>query len=113
MCLLATGSEVSLCLGAAERLAEEGIAARVVSLPCRELFLEQDEAYRSAVLPAGVPRLSVEAGSTLGWERWIGAEGEAVGIDTYGWSAPAQVIAEQIGFTPAAIAARAARLVRR
>jgi transketolase len=109
--LLGTGSEVSTCMDAQEVLAERGIAARVVSLPCRELFLEQDAAYRASVLPDGVPRLSVEAAVTLGWERWTGANGDQVGIDGFGASAPADVLAEKYGFTGAQVADRAAALL--
>ena len=112
VCLLGTGSEVALCMDAADLLAARGIRARVVSMPCRELFLQQDASYRDEVLPPGVCRVSVEAAVTLGWERWIGADGEAVGIDTFGWSAPADVIAEKIGFTPEALADRVAKRVR-
>jgi len=103
--LIATGSELSTALGAAEILAGEGIEARVVSLPCWELFFEQDEAYRDRVL-GSVPRVSVEAAATLGWERIVGDDGLIIGIDRFGASAPDHVLAEQFGFTPAAIADR-------
>ena len=111
VCLLATGSEVPTCMDAQQELASRGIAASVVSLPCRELFLEQDAGYRASVLPAGVPRLSVEAALTLGWERWTGTDGAQHGIDDFGHSAPAEVIAEKLGFTGAAIADKAAALI--
>ncbi len=97
--LLATGSEVATCVGARDALAARGVQARVVSLPCRERFWAQPREYRDAVLPPGVPRVSVEAAVTLGWERWIGADGVAIGIDHYGASAPAGVLAEKYGFT--------------
>ncbi len=103
--LIATGSELSTALGAAEILAGEGIEARVVSLPCWELFFKQDEAYRDRVL-GSVPRVSVEAAATLGWERIVGDDGLIIGIDRFGASAPDHVLAEQFGFTPAAIADR-------
>jgi len=77
----------------------------VVSLPCWELFFEQDEAYRDRVL-GSVPRVSVEAAATLGWERIVGDDGLIIGIDRFGASAPDHVLAEQFGFTPAAIADR-------
>jgi len=109
--LMGTGSEVATCMDAQAVLAERGVASRVVSLPCRELFLEQDAAYVAAVLPDGVPRISVEAGVTLGWERWTGAGGASVGIDTFGYSAPASVIAEKLGFTGPAVADRAMALL--
>ncbi|HHO52791.1 MAG TPA: transketolase [Deltaproteobacteria bacterium] len=110
--LLATGSEVSACLEARALLAERGVRARVVSLPCRERFARQDAAYRDQVLPAGVPRVSVEAAVTLGWRGWIGDSGVAIGVDTFGASAPAETLAEKFGFTPAQIAARAEALVK-
>ncbi|MBN2799185.1 MAG: transketolase [Deltaproteobacteria bacterium] len=106
--LIATGSEVSLARSARALLAERGLSARVVSMPCRELFAEQDASYRAQVLPAGVPRVSVEAGLTLGWERWIGQDGLAIGVDHFGASAPDAVLAEHFGFTPEAVAARVA-----
>lgn len=109
--LMGTGSEVATCLDAQKVLAERGIAARVVSLPCRELFLEQDPAYIASVFPAGVPRVSVEAAVTLGWERWTGCDGIQIGIDGFGASAPADVLAEKYGLTGTAVADRAATLV--
>jgi transketolase len=109
--LLGTGSEVATCIDAQAELKARGIAARAVSLPCRELFWEQDDAYKASVLPDGIPRLSVEAAVTLGWERWVGANGGSVGIDTFGYSAPAGVIAEKLGFTGMAVADRAAALL--
>ncbi|MFP4072768.1 MAG: transketolase [Actinomycetota bacterium] len=101
--LIATGSEVSAALGAADLLADEGTSARVVSLPCWELFDQQPEEYRSEVL-GSAPRVSVEAASVFGWERYVGPEGLSIGIDRFGASAPAGVLAEQFGFTPEAIA---------
>jgi transketolase len=112
VCLIGTGSEVATCVDAAAALAGKGIRARVVSMPCRERFLTNDRAYRDSVLTPGIPRVSVEAGVTLGWSRWVGEHGAMIGIDRYGVSAPAGVIAEQFGFTGAAIAARAVTLLR-
>ena len=112
LCLLGTGSEVATCVEAQGLLAKQGIQARVVSLPCRERFLAQDASYRDSVLPTGVPRVSVEAASTLGWERWVGDSGDIIGIDTFGASAPASVLAEKFGFTGAQVAARAAKLIQ-
>src|SRR5690606_10011942 len=87
--LIATGSEVALCLDAREKLQESGTKVRVVSLPSFELFAEQDPSYRESVLPASVTaRVSVEAAATLGWERFIGDRGEAIGLDHFGASAP-------------------------
>ncbi len=103
--LIATGSEVSLSLDAADLLAGWGISARVVSMPSWELFAAQDPARRQAVLGTA-PRVSVEAGSTFGWERHVGPNGLAIGIDHFGASAPAEVLAEQFGLTPARVAER-------
>ncbi|HLF42819.1 MAG TPA: transketolase [Acidimicrobiia bacterium] len=103
--LIATGSEVSSALGAADVLAREGVEARVVSLPCWELFFAQDEAYQASVL-GSAPRVSVEAAASFGWERIVGDDGLIIGIDRFGASAPDHVLAEQFGFTPAAVAAR-------
>jgi transketolase len=104
--IVATGSEVSVALGAAEALAGDDVSARVVSLPSWEAFFAQDEAYRTSVLGAGLPIVSVEAASTFGWERITGSDGLRIGIDHFGASAPAAVIAEHWGFTPEAIAAK-------
>ncbi|MEZ4323053.1 MAG: transketolase [Myxococcota bacterium] len=111
--LMGTGSEVETCMEAQRVLAAKGVASRVVSLPCRELFWEQAADYKASVLPKGVPRVSVEAGVTLGWERWIGENGTSVGIDTFGASAPAEVLAEKFGFTGASVADRALALIGR
>jgi len=104
--LVATGSEVSLALQAADLLAAEGRSWRVVSLPCWEAFFAQDEAYRRSVLGEGLPIASLEAGSTFGWERVVGAGGLAIGIDHFGASAPAGRLAAEWGFTPEAVAQR-------
>jgi transketolase len=100
--LLATGSEVHVALDAARSLDAN---ARVVSVPCWELFESQDESYRDGVLPPEVEaRVSVEAGITLGWERWVGTRGASVGIDRYGASAPAERIFDELGLTAAHVA---------
>ena len=97
---VATGSEVQLAVAAAEALEAEGIATRVVSLPCWEAFEAQDAAYREAVLPAAVrKRVAVEIGVSLGWERWAGDEGAIVALDHFGASAPAGTILKELGFT--------------
>lgn len=101
--LLATGSEVSTCLDAADELASSGVSARVVSLPCWELFAQQPDEYRTSVL-GKAPRVSVEAGATFGWDSMVGPGGLSIGIDRFGASAPAGEIAEQLGFTGEAIA---------
>lgn len=106
--LMASGSEVGLILQAAEKMAEEGLGVRVVSFPSWELFEKQDQAYREAVLPTNLQkRLAVEAGSTLGWERYAKS---VIGIDHYGASAPAKVIFEKIGFTVENVVAKAKEL---
>jgi len=110
--ILASGSEVDLALKAQPVLAERGVAARVVSFPSWELFEAQPKAYRDAVLPPGVKRLSVEAGRTFGWERYVGQDGRAIGIDHFGASAPAEVLAERFGFTVDAVVDAALTLVR-
>jgi transketolase len=110
--LVATGSEVSVALGAADLLASDGISARVVSLPCWEAFFAQDESYRSEVLGEGIPVVSVEAGATFGWERLIGEKGLMLGIDRFGTSAPAATIASEWGFTAEAVAERVRSLLK-
>jgi transketolase len=112
--LIATGSEVWVALAARERLQADGIATRVVSMPCWELFEEQDEAYRDQVLPAAVrARVAVEAAATFGWARWVGEAGDVVGIDHFGASAPGEVNLEKFGFTPENVTARARAVVER
>ena len=98
--LLATGSEVALCVQAYEHLAREGIKARVVSMPCWRLFEEQDRAYRDSVLPPTVKaRVSIEEGSTFGWERYVGENGESLGMHFFGASAPLKALQKKFGFT--------------
>lgn len=97
--LVATGSEVALALEAADLLDSHGTSARVVSLPCWELFFVQDATYRESVLGTDIPRVSIEAASTFGWDRIVGADGFAIGLDRFGASAPAEVLAEEFGFT--------------
>jgi transketolase len=98
--LIGTGSELSLCVAAAEMLGAQTIAARVVSLPSWELFDGQDASYRDCVLPEAVKaRVAVEAGSTRGWERYVGAEGAALGMDRFGTSAPGKEAMKAFGFT--------------
>ncbi len=110
--LIATGSEVSLAVESAKLLEEHGTKTRVVSLPSWELFLQQDDAYRESVLPEAVrARISIEAGATLGWHRFVGDRGIAYGIDHFGTSAPAAAIAKEFGFTPEAIAKVASGLL--
>jgi transketolase len=110
--LLATGSEVDLAVQAAKTLAGEGIAVRVVSMPCVERFLKQDAAYREAVLPAALTaRVSVEAGVTWGWRGLVGDRGVAMGVDDFGASAPAPKLFQHFGLTAAAIVERVRGLI--
>jgi transketolase len=98
--LLATGSEVHLALEVHEKLLAEGVKTRVVSMPSWELFEQQPEKYRQEVLPPDVTkRVSIEAGVTLGWHRYVGSEGEIIGIDHFGASAPGNVLLKEFGFT--------------
>jgi transketolase len=110
--LLATGSEVSVAVGAQKLLAERGVTVRVVSLPSWEIFEQQPAAYREAVLPPAVTvRVAVEAGSPQGWYKYVGTHGDIVGMTRFGASAPGKVNLEQFGFTPENVAARAMRLL--
>ena len=112
--LLATGSELAVALEAARRLGEGGLRARVVSLPSWELFAAQPQAYREAVLPPAVrARVSVEAGTSFGWQRWLGDLGEAVSLDHFGASAPAERLFEEFGFTAAHVADTVRRVLSR
>jgi transketolase len=110
--LIATGSEVSVAQGAAKLLAGEGIAARVVSMPSCRIFDEQSAAYKESVLPAGVPKVAVEAGATLGWWKYVGTGGDVVGIDRFGASAPGKIVMAELGFTPENVAARAKKVLK-
>ncbi len=106
--LLATGSEVALALAAHEELAAEGIRSRVVSMPCWELFEEQDPEYRARVLPPSIAaRVAVEQASTFGWERYAGPAGRIIGMTTFGASAPLKALQRKFGFLPGAVAAAA------
>jgi transketolase len=106
--LIATGSEVQHVVAAERALAEKGVKARLVSMPCWELFAEQPKDYRESVLPAALTRrLSVEAGVTLGWRQWVGDRGETIGIDRFGASAPGPTLMREFGFTAEHVVARA------
>jgi transketolase len=106
--LIGTGSEVAVCVEAAEELGASGYATRVVSMPCWELFDEQPDDYRRSVLPAGTPTVSVEAGVTFGWHRWADA---AVGIDRFGASAPGGEALARLGINVDHVVERATRLL--
>jgi transketolase len=110
--LVGTGSEVSVALDAAKLLAAEGIRARVVSFPSWRIFEEQPAEYKASVMPAGVPKLAVEAGATLGWWKYVGLDGDVVGLDRFGASAPGPVVMRELGFTAENVAARAKKLVK-
>ncbi len=97
--IIGTGSELQLAMNARDKLAEEGIAVRVVSMPSNSLFDRQDAAYRDAVLPRGMPRVSVEAGVTEGWHKYVGLDGVAIGLDRFGESAPGGELFKYFGFT--------------
>jgi transketolase len=109
--LIATGSEVALAVEAAKLLAAQGRRVRVVSMPCTSLFDAQDEAYRASVLPAGVPKVAIEAGVPDGWYRYVGTEGAVVGMTTFGASAPAKKLFEHFGFTATNVAGVASALL--
>jgi transketolase len=112
--LIATGSEVSVAIGAQTLLAEKGVAARVVSMPSWEIFERQSPEYRASVLPPGVSaRVAVEAGSPLGWYKYVGTTGDVVGMTRFGASAPGKVNFEKFGFTPENVAAHALALLGR
>lgn len=104
--LIATGSEVHLAAQCAEVLEDQGIGADVVSMVCSELFEEQDAAYRDDIIPSGAVKVSIEAGSTYGWERYTGLKGINIGIDSFGASAPAGDLFAKFGFSPEAIVPR-------
>jgi transketolase len=110
--LIGTGSEVWLALGAAKQLGGEGIRARVVSMPSWKIFEEQAGEYKAGVLPAGVPKLAVEAGATLGWWKYVGKDGAVVGLDRFGASAPGGTVMAELGFTAENVAAKAKKLVK-
>jgi transketolase len=110
--LIATGSEIGLAIQAQEVLAAEGIAVRVVSMPCTNTFDRQDKAYRASVLPAGLPRLAIEAGVSGFWRQYVGLEGEVIGLDRFGESAPAGELFKAFGFTVDNVVGKARSLIQ-
>ena len=110
--LIATGSEVELALKAQDQLAEQGIAVRVVSMPCTSRFDLQDRAYQTSVLPSGVVRLAIEAGVSDFWRKYVGLEGDVIGIDRFGESAPAGELFKLFGFTVDNVVAKTLQLVQ-
>ena len=112
--LMATGSELHLAVGGREKLEAEGVPTRVVSMPCWEFFDAQPREYREQVLPPGVrARLSIEAGVTLGWQKYVGDEGGSIGVDRYGASAPGEIVMKEYGFTLEHVVAFARGLLRK
>ncbi|MBN9476069.1 MAG: transketolase [Bordetella sp. SCN 67-23] len=109
--IIATGSEIALALAAQEALAKDEIFVRVVSMPCTQVFDRQDDAWRQHVLPRSLPRVAVEAGVTDYWRKYVGLDGEVVGIDTYGESAPAGVLFKHFGFTTERVVEAVRKLV--
>ncbi len=110
--LIGTGAEVWPCVEAKRLLEQDGIAARVVSMPSWEIYEEQSAEYKSSVLPRGVPKLAVEAGSPLGWWKYVGDTGDVIGLDRFGASAPGPIVLEKLGFSAANVAERAKKLVK-
>jgi len=111
--LIATGSEVSVCLKAAAELKAAGITAKVVSMPSFRIFDEQTAAYKAELLPEGVPKISLEAGATMGWWKYIGTNGVAIGIDRFGASAPGPIAMEKLGISVAHVVEAAKKLVKK
>ena len=111
--LLAAGSEVTTCLTAAAELKAAGIAARVVSMPSFRIFDEQSAAYKSELLPEGVPKVSLEAGATMGWWKYVGHNGAVIGIDRFGASAPGPIAMEKLGISVANVVEHAKKLVKK
>ncbi len=109
--IIATGSEVALAIGAQKSLADQGIQVRVVSMPSTNVFDRQDASYRESVLPRGVPRVAIEAGVTDGWRKYVGIEGEVIGLDRFGESAPAGELFKHFGFTADHIANAVKRIM--
>jgi len=111
--LISTGSEVSITLAAARTLASEGTRARVVSMPCVELFEAQSQEYRDGVLPPAVTaRLAIEPGATISWWKWVGLGGAVLGLDRFGASAPGGRVLQELGFSAENIATRARAMLQ-
>jgi transketolase len=111
--LVATGSEVEVALNAALELKDAGISATVVSMPSFKIFEEQTEAYKMSIFPHGVPKISVEAGATMGWWKYIGRDGVAIGVDRFGASAPGPIVLEKLGISVANVVEHAKKLVKK
>jgi transketolase len=111
--IVATGSEVTTALKAAEELKGAGILATVVSMPSFRIFEEQSDEYKLSIFPHGVPKISIEAGATMGWWKYIGREGVAIGIDRFGASAPGPIALEKLGISVANVVDHAKKLVKK
>jgi transketolase len=104
---------VALILSAHQKLAEQGIASRVVSMPSMELFRKEGPEYRASVLPAGVPRVAIEAGHPMSWYEWVGGNGEVLGLTRFGASAPYETVYKELGLTVDRVVGAARKLVGR
>jgi transketolase len=111
--LVATGSEVAMIMKAALELKDAGILATVISMPSFKIFEEQDEAYKMSLFPHGVPKISLEAGATMGWWKYIGRDGIAIGLDRFGASAPAPLVQDKLGISASAVVDAAKKLVKK
>jgi transketolase len=111
--LVATGSEVAMIMKAAEELKSAGILATVVSMPSFKIFEEQDEAYKMSIFPHGVPKIALEAGVTMGWWKYVGRDGVAIGLDRFGASAPGPIAQEKLGISPAHVVEAAKKLLKK
>ena len=111
--LVATGSEVELALKSGEELKKQGINATIVSMPSTAVFEEQEEAYKDSIFPHGVPKISIEAGSTMGWWKYIGRDGIAIGVDRFGASAPGPIVLDKFGFNVGNVVEKAKSLVKK
>ena len=111
--IVATGSEVEIAMQAATELKAAGILVTVVSMPSFKIFEEQDEAYKMSIFPHGVPKISVEAGATMGWWKYIGRDGIAIGLDRFGASAPGPIALEKLGISVGHIVEAAKSLVKK
>jgi transketolase len=111
--LIATGSEVSLIVKAAEELKAAGISASVISMPSFRIFDEQDAAYKASLLPEATPKIAVEAGATMGWYKYIGHNGAVIGLDRFGASAPGSIALDKLGINVSHIVEQAKTLVKK
>ncbi len=111
--IVATGAELWVSLDAAAALKKEGVTARVVSMPSFEIFEEQSDEYKASIFPDHLPKLAVEAGSAIGWWKYVGRHGDVIGLDRFGASAPGKIALEKLGYSMSNIASRAKALVEK